>query len=484
MKRILLQGVILTAVAAGGVAIGLSLERIGVSLPRQGAMVDIAPPATAALPTERRILYYKDPTTGTDFSAEPKKDAAGRDYIAVYEDEEESLDPKPAATETAKGPRRIRFYRNPMGLPDTSPVPKKDWMGMDYIPVYEDGLEETNDNTVKVSLDRVQRLGVRTEAVQRRDLMRPIRAVGTVQFDERRITVISTKFEGWIEKLRANATGETVRRGDPLMQVYSPDLLLAQEEYAALQRLMKEHESSATGTHDATRRLIDGASRRLGYLDFPADEMRRLAKGGQPGRTVTIRAPFNGVIVEKMAFEGARFMPGEPLYRIADNSQMWVIAEIFEQDLANVRVGQTADVRVDAYPDRTFTGRVAFIYPTVGRETRTARVRVEIPNPAGALKADLYANVSLAAPVGRDAIAVPDSAVINSGTRQIVLVERGEGRFEPRVVRLGAKADGYYEILEGLAGDERVVVAATFLIDAESNLQAALRAFTQPETAK
>ena len=282
----------------------------------------------------------------------------------------------------------------------------------------------------------------------------------------------------------ASATGEPVRRGAPLMQVYSPDLLLAQQEYAAVRQMTTSH-GLDSADHAPIDALAAGALQRLRYLGLPADELRRLERGGAPARLVTVDSPFDGVIVEKMALAGARFMPGELLYRIADNSSMWLIAEIFEQDLANVRVGQIADIVVQAYPDRTFAGRVGFIYPSVGRETRTAKVRIEVANPDGALKADMYASVVIGAPVGgAEAVAVADSAVIDGGARRIVLIDRGEGRFEPREIRLGAKADGYYEVLEGLAGGERVVVAANFLIDAESNLKAALRAFSAPESAK
>jgi membrane fusion protein, copper/silver efflux system len=454
-----------------------------------------APARSAAVepPKERKVLYYKDPMGNPDTSPVPKKDWMGMDYIPVYEDEEQaSASPAPSAAGAAhqhgaatpdsnqsggaSTDRKILYYRNPMGLADTSPVPKKDPMGMDYIPVYADEAEAARTGIVKISPGRVQQIGVRSEPVSRRDLVRPIRAVGIVQFDERRTFVVSTRFEGWIEKLLVNATGETVRRGQPLMQVYSPDLVLAQQEYALLSKSEREKES---GTGNApSRRFLAGAEQRLRYLDFPAAEMERLKREAEPRPVVTIPSPVSGTVIEKPALQGMRFEPGEPLYKIIDMSQVWLIAEVFEQDLGEVRIGQEATITVKAYPARAFEGRVAFIYPTVDEQTRTARVRIEIPNPNGTLKADMYANVEIASPVSRrGALAVPESAVIDNGVRQVVLIDRGEGRFEPREVKLGERGEGYVEVRDGVREGEPVVVSANFLIDAESNLKAALGGF-------
>jgi multidrug efflux pump subunit AcrA (membrane-fusion protein) len=373
--------------------------------------------------------------------------------------------------------RKVLYYRNPMGLPDTSPVPKKDAMAMDYVPVYADEAEAAGSGMVKISPERVQMIGVKSEPVGRRDLVRPIRAVGTVQFDERRTFVVSTRFEGWIEKLLVNATGETVRRGQPLMQVYSPDLVLAQQEYALLSKSVRA-DGGVDGEGAATRRLLEGAEQRLRYLDFPALEMERLKREAEPRSIITMPSPVAGTVIEKPALQGMRFTAGEPLYKIVDMSQVWLIAEVFEQDLAHVRVGQEAGITLRAYAGRTFKGRASFIYPTVGEATRTAKVRIEIPNPAGELKADMYATLEIASPLGpRNVLAVPESAVLDNGVRQVVLVDHGEGRFEPRTVKLGAPADGYVEVIEGVREGEPVVVSANFLIDAESNLKAALSGF-------
>jgi Cu(I)/Ag(I) efflux system membrane fusion protein len=393
------------------------------------------------------------------------------DYIPVYEGEDEAGQPAPtpaAAAPVRTGTGKVLYYRNPMGLPDTSPVPKKDSMGMDYIPVFE-GDEPDVAGAVKINPAKVQQLGVQIVPAEQRRLSRTIRAVGTVQADERRLFVVNTKFEGWIEKLYVNATGQTVRRGEPLMEVYAPELVVAEREYLLALR-------------GAGGQLAGASLQRLRNWDIPDDQIKRLQHSGAIARTLTLRAPADGIVLEKMAVEGMRFMPGEPLYRITDLSSVWLVADVFEQDLGVVRDGQEVKVTVNAYPGTTFSGKVAFIYPTVSPETRTGKVRIIVPNPDLRLKTGMYANVALdTSAADHPVVAVPDSAVIDSGTKQAVLVERGEGMFEPREVKLGVHADGYYEVREGLAAGERVVVSANFLIDAESNLKAALKAFKPPD---
>lgn len=356
-----------------------------------------------------------------------------------------------------------KLYRNPMGAPDTSPVPKKDSMGMDYIPVCEDEGGPENGNVVKVSLDRVQRLGVRSEVVEERTMARTVRTFASVQYDERRQAVVAPKFGGWIEKLYVNATGDVVTAGQTLFDVYSPELNVLQQEFML------------------SRGTQSGAEGRLRNLDYPEGELEKLRRGDRASRIIGVPAPEAGTVVEKMAVKGMRYQPGEVLFRIVDTSKMWVLAEVYEQDLAFVKVGDMAKVTVNAWPERSFPGRVIFIYPSVGKESRTAKLRIEVANPDGLLRADMAATVEIEAPLGR-ALAVPDSAVIDSGQRQIVLVERGEGRYQPVAVKLGARVPGYVQVLDGLKPGERVVTSATFLIDAESNLRAALGAFTAGES--
>ena len=330
-------------------------------------------------------------------------------------------------------------------------------MNMDYIPVCEDTAGEA-PGTVKVSLDKVQRLGVRTGEAQQRPLSRTVRAYASLQFDERRQYVVAPKYSGWIEKLAVNATGDSVQRGQLLFEVYSPELNVLQQEW-----------------HLAGRSSY--ASDKLRNLDYPEAELERLRRGERP-RTISIPSPVAGTVTEKMAVEGARFRAGETLFRIVDTTNMWVMAEVYEQDLAFVKLGDVARVTVNAWPDRSFEGRVTFIYPSVGKDSRTARLRIEVPNLDGRLRAEMAATVEIVSPLEGSRLAVADSAVIDSGRRQVVLVERGEGRYEPRPVRLGVRVPGYVEVLDGLQAGERVVTQATFLIDAESNIRAALAAFT------
>ena len=424
-----------------------------------------SPGATAS---ERKILYYRNPMGQPDTSPVPKKSPDGMDYVPVYADEDAG-----AVANKPKG--KILYYRNPMGLADTSPVPKKDPMGMDYVPVYEGGEPTTSGPVVKINPDKVQKLGVRTETVELRELTRTVQAVATIQASERQLHTVSPRFEGWIQKLYVNTTGQYVKRGEPLLEVYSPDLVTAQQEYLIASKGVQSVKGASPEVEASMRTLVDSALHRLRNWDISEGELQQLQQDGKVRQYLILRAQASGVVMEKRAIAGMRFMPGEMLYQIADLSSVWLLADVFEQDLGLVHLGQSVKIRVDAYPDKAFTGKVTFIYPTVMPETRTAKVRIELPNPAGQLKPSMYARVELASGHGgRKVLAVPDSAVLDTGTRQLVLVQRSAGAFEPRPVKLGMRADGYIEVLDGIKSGETVVVSANFLIDAESNLKAAL----------
>jgi Cu(I)/Ag(I) efflux system membrane fusion protein len=388
--------------------------------------------------------------------------------------------PTGEAVQGTKEGRRVLYYRNPMGLPDTSPVPKKDAMGMDYVPVHE-GEEREPDvppGAVKISLDKVQLLGVRSEAAEVRELRRTVRAVGTIQANERLLYTVAPRFEGWIEKLHVNTTGQSVRRGQPLMEVYSPDLVTAQEEYLIALRGAGELEGSDSDARAVIQRMADDALRRLRNWEISDQELSALRQEGKPVRLLTYRSAANGVVLRKPSVEGMRFMPGDVLFEIADLSSVWLIAEVSEQDIGLIQRGQQANLNIVAYPDKPFAGKVAFLYPTIDSDTRTAKVRIELANPDGLLKPAMFASVELASGhASGKVLAVPESAVLDSGARQAVLVRRGEGLFEPRTVRLGMRADGYIEVVEGIREGEQVVVRANFLIDAESNLKSALETF-------
>ena len=393
---------------------------------------------------------------------------------------------EPAASQVAapsaegtKKKRKLLYYRNPMGLPDTSPTPKKDPMGMDYIPVYEGEADETPATArwIKISTEKVQKLGVRTEAAELRALDKLVRAAGRIEIDERRSFAISPKFEGYVERLHVNVTGQPVAKGQPLFEVYSPELVSAQREYAIAAQGVDALKDAGGEAQSGMKQLAESSLLRLRNWDISEEQIRALAKSGASKRTLTFRSPVSGVITEKKALQGMRFMPGDTLYQVADLSSVWVVADVFEQDIAQVRTGAMAKVRINAYPDKVFEGRVTYVYPTLNPETRTVPVRVELANPGQLLKPAMFAQVEV--PVGGkgQVVTVPTSAVIDSGTRQIVLIAHGEGRFEPRDVKLGGRSESHIEVMDGVKAGEKVVVAANFLIDAESNLKAAVGGF-------
>jgi membrane fusion protein, copper/silver efflux system len=399
--------------------------------------------------------------------------AGTRGHVASVQAPSGSAAPGDAAAQPGK---KLLYYRNPMGLPDTSPNPKKDPMGMDYIAVYAGGDDEepTPANQIRISTEKVQKLGVRTEAAQLRVLDRVVRASGRIEPDERRVVAISPKFEGYVERLHVNVTGQVVGKGQPLFEVYSPELVSAQREYAIAMQGVGSLKDAGSQAQAGMQQLADASLQRLRNWDISEAQIKALTDSGATTRTLTFRSPVSGIVMDKKALQGMRFMPGEALYQIADLSSVWVIADVFEQDIGMVKNGTQATVSINAYPGKFFTGRVSYVYPTLSAETRTVPVRVELANPGGLLKPGMFAQVELPVGARGKVVTVPLSAVIDSGTRQIVLVEQGAGRYASRQVKLGARSDTHVEVLDGVDEGEPVVVAANFLIDAESNLKAAL----------
>ena len=424
----------------------------------------------APTPVARTPIYYQDPDGKPEYSPTPKKTADGRDFKPVYEDA------GPAASVASSAPmqKKIIYYRNPMGLPDTSPVPKKDSMGMDYIPVHEG---EDESGVVTVSPARLQMLGVRTVPVEMRGMPgRSIRATGNVQPAENSLAIVNTKFDGFVEKLFVSTTGTQVRIGQPLAQVWiqtpdvttrmGPDIVTREVDYIVA--LQQKDEA-------ATARALQNL-RNYGIPDSAIAEIRRT---GNATRSITVSAPLGGTVIEKPAIAGMRFNTGDPLFKIANLSTVWVMADVAEQDLGAIHRGQTAQVSFVAYPGRNFDGTVDFIYPSLMSNTRTGRVRIVLPNRDGVLRESMSATVTIeaGATTAPSVLSVPDSAIIDSGNTQVVLIARGQGQFEPRPVRVGARGDGRVQILSGLKPGEQVVTGANFLIDAESNMRAALRTF-------
>lgn len=388
----------------------------------------------------------------------------------------------PVAVDAAKGGKKLLYYRNPMGLADTSPVPKKDPMGMDYLPVYEG--EEESDSGIRVSAEKIQKLGVKTEPAKLRVLDRTVRASGRVDIDETRVASVSAKFEGYVERLQVATTGQPVARGQALFEVYSPELVSAQREYALAAQGVAKLAEAGGEAQGAMRQLAEASLLRLKNWDIADAQLKALARTGEVRRTLAFRSPVAGVVIDKKAIQGMRFMPGEMLYQIADLSTVWVQADVFEQDIAAVHVGQPAKIRINAYPGEVFAGRIAYVYPTLKAETRTVPVRIELANPQGRLKPAMFADVELPVGGATPVVTVPNSAVIDSGSRQVVVVQLAEGRFEPRSVKLGQRGGDFVQVLEGIRDGELVVSSANFLIDAESNLKAALGGMQKTDAAK
>ena len=371
--------------------------------------------------------------------------------------------------------RQPLYYRNPMGLPDTSPVPKQDAMGMDYVAVFADGDGDAPvaSGTIVLSPEKVQKLGVRTVLVQRQEISPSLRASATVQVDETRQYVIAPKFEGWVERLYADQTGMSIRRGQPLLSIYSPQLVAAQAEYRIADNAAKTLAANDPASAASMRRLRDSARARLDNWDISAGQLAQI-EHAERGGNLRLNAPANVVVVEKLIAQGSRFAAGETILRLADLSQVWLVADVPAASAGGVGIGQLARFQSPTLPGQSFEGAVTFVQPIINPLTRTLAVRIALDNPSGVLRPGLFGDVTLTQPKSAAVLTVPRAAVLDSGTRQTVLVQRAEGRFEPRPVTVGERAGDLVEIRQGLSVGERVVVSANFLIDAESQLQSAL----------
>lgn len=317
---------------------------------------------------------------------------------------------------------------------------------------------------------QAQTMGVTYTVVQRGPLERTVRTVGQIAPAESRLAEITTKIDGFVDRLFVGATGVAVRKGEPLLTLYSPMLVAAQEELLTAKRLAAAVDSGEPEAWRNAQALLEAARRRLAYWDISADQIERLERTGEVTKTLTLEAPFDGVVLEKMVVQGQAVMPGMKLYRLADLSTVWIEADVFEQDIALVRVGAPARVELAAYPGQSFSGRVSFVWPVVDEQSRTGRVRVAVPNPGGRLKPGMYATLFFDARLGGDLLSVPAEAVVMTGERNLVFVVGADGALEPREVTLGGRADGRLQVLSGLNEGERIVASANFLVDAESRL--------------
>ncbi len=466
-----------TATVAGAAAWGgLTAGERGVTLAdlKMAASMQVAillggDDAMAAPEGTGPVIYWRHPDGLPEWSVTAKQTDDGRAFLPVMASEDVTLGPLPMSkaeeTSEATGERRILYYRNPMGLADTSPVPKEDSMGMAYIPVYEG--ESSDDGAVTVSPGKLQRTGVRTALAELATLAASLRAPGIVTLDERRVSVISLRADAFIETVADVTTGSVIAEGAPLVTLYSPEIAQAIAQFVTDLR--------------GEGRERDGARQRLENLGVPAEVIDRIAADGQATVSIPIMAPRNGVVLERMAVEGMMSEAGETLFRIADTSVVWVIAEVPESALMEIIEGAAVRVSFRGLAGAPMTGRIDTIYPELDMMTRTGKLRIELPNPDGRLLANMFAEVEIMLrqePV----VQVPEGAVIDTGDRQVVILDLGEGRFRPVPVTIGRRGGGMVAIVSGVAEGDRVVSTATFLIDAESNLNAALAALAAPET--
>ena len=380
-----------------------------------------------------------------------------------------------ATIDPAGKDRKILYWQAPMDPTEIYDKPGKSKMGMDLVPVYADQI--SSGSRVKIDPVTVQNMGVRTAPVERVNFTRTIRTVGNVDYNEENIYVVSSKVSGWIEKLIVNYTGQQVRKGQTLLDIYSPDLVTTQQEYLlALKNRELVGNSKYASIREGAESMVNSSRQRLAYWDIPEAEIKRLETTGEVHKTLALESPANGIILHKNAEEGMHIKEGMSLYRIADLSTIWVYASIYDNEVPWVRTGQKADMDLSYAPGKTLEGKVSYIYPYLDEKARDVRVRIVFPNPELKLKPGMYANVRIHTAPIMNALVVPSEAVIRSGQRNVVFIDRGEGLFEPREVVIGEESeDGKLRIISGLLGNEKVVTSAQFLLDSESRLQEAIQ---------
>ncbi|MCF6250167.1 MAG: efflux RND transporter periplasmic adaptor subunit [Methylococcaceae bacterium] len=430
---------------------------------------------TNANPEQRKILFYRNPMNPSVTSPVPTKDSMGMDYVPVYAEQD-----KPKT-------RKILFYRSPMNPSVTSPTPAKDSMGMDYVPVYsEDGdNSDAPAGTVKIDSDTLQSIGVRTTAAIKATLSHTVRAVGRIAYDEERMVHLHPKTEGWIEKLHVDKTGQWVEKNTDLLSIYSPQLVASQQEYIlALNNLKALENSPIKDIRQGAEGLVRSSRERLKLLDVPAHQMRELQRNQKVKKSLHIHAPEGGIVMKIGAREGQFVTPATEIYMIADLSKVWVYANIYEYELPWVKEGDAVEMQLAGVPGKTFEGHLAYIYPYAEAKTRTIKVRLVFDNTELLLKPDMFADVTIYAGLQVDAVVIPSEAVIRSGARNQVFVVREPGKFEPRLVTLGLASNGKVSVLKGLNVGETVVTSSQFLIDSESKLREATAKMMQSTSTK
>jgi len=443
------------------------------------------PPATgpavapAAKPEAKNKLWRCPMHPEIVKDAPGKCPICGMDLVSVPAEKAPApATPAPGAPAAPPKERKIKYWVSPMDPGYVRDKPGKAPCGMDMVPVYEDaGGEAETPGVIAVSPATVQSMGVRTAKVEVRPLSRLTLAVGLVNFNERNLSTITTKVNGWLERLYVNATGDPVRKGQALVSIYSPELVASQEEYLlAVRNLKAMQKSPVKEMADGARRLAEASRRRLAYFDISAAQIEALERTGEVKKNLTLASPANGIVTKRMVTQGMYVQAGMPLLEVADLSTVWVDADIYQYELPWIKVGQPVTMSLDYLPGETFPGKIDYIYPYLKEATRTAKVRLRFANPGLKLKPEMFAQVRIESPVAHQAVVVPADAVIDTGIKQHVFIALGGGRFEPREVKLGVLGnDGVREVLSGLKGGEDVVTSAQFMLDSESRFREAVQ---------
>jgi Cu(I)/Ag(I) efflux system membrane fusion protein len=461
---LLFVAAVLVGAALGGTGVWWSMHGHG-----QGSASDVAPSEAKKAPLYRCPMH---PAITSDHPGDCP--ICGMKLVLVA----------PSATDgegaTKAGERKILFYRSPMNPKQTSPVPRKDEMGMGYLPVHEDELAQGGEAKVSgmaaVTIDpsRQQLIGLRTAKVSKGSVGGTWHTVARIEVAPSHVRKTNVKIEGFVERVFVDFVGQIVRKGQPLFSIYSPALLAAQNEYLlALQT--KESLAKGGALTENGDSLVTSARRRLELWDVPASEIARLTSTREPSKTLTLVSPIAGVVTAKNVVQGARLGPGEAPYEITDLGEVWAMADAYESDLTRIQVGMKALLTLAAYPERTFSGQVAFIDPVFDPKTRTVKVHMHFMNPKRELKPEMFGEVTLQG-VTRDGLRVPADAVIRAGNQDVIFLASGAGKFEPRVVQIGAKIGDEVEVTGGLELGQEVVTRANFLVDSESQLRASLAA--------
>lgn len=465
---------LLVALVAGGFLLGRMTG---------GEPAAVAQHETPAGEGERNVLYWRAPMDPTEIYDQPGKSKMGMDLIPVYADEVEGQE-APAD----EGERKILYWQAPMNPTEIYDSPGKSAMGMDLIPVYEDEAGMGSGGIVSIDPATVQNMGVRTAPVERMDFTRTIRTVGKVEYNEETLYLVNIKISGWIEKLHVDFVGKSVQKGDSLLEIYSPELVTTQQEYLlALKNFRQVAESDFPSVKEDAEQLLESTRQRLEYWDIPSSEIERLEQTGEVRKTVLLKSPATGIVVEKHVVEGAHLKPGMDLYQIADLSTVWVHASVYDNELPWITEGQAATMELSYLPGQTYRGRVSYIYPYLREKARDVHVRLVFSNPNLSLKPGMYVNVQLQGRSMSDAMVIPSEAVIRSGERTVVFVVREPGKFEPREIRIGEEGgpdNRYARVLSGLLDDDVVVTSAQFMLDSESRLQEVIQKMLQERMQK